>query len=77
MHVKVVDNVGNIGYATDAVFKYDSVAPYSLTATFSADAYTSTNASVNISAADTTSGMGPGAKMRITGDITNGTATDA
>ena len=73
MHVMVVDSVGNAGFA-HAQFGYDSVAPTDPTANFGAGYYTSTSASVSINYYDATSGV---AYMRITGDITNSTASDS
>lgn len=65
MHIKVIDVVGNVSYA-HAQFGYDNVVP-SCDVAFTADAYASTTASVNITYSDATSGV---AYMKVWGDIT-------
>ena len=70
MHVKVVDTVGNAAY-DHKQFGYDNVAPTITSVAWSQSAYISTNAQVNIDWGSDTSGV---AYMRITGDITDGTA---
>jgi hypothetical protein len=73
VHVKVIDSVGNVGYA-HAKFGYDSVAPATPTVTFTAAAYSTTSATINIASSDATSGL---AYMRVAGDISNPTTTDS
>ena len=72
MHIKVVDEVGNVTYS-HAKFGYDSEAPAQPSITFSAAAYGSTSALVTIVYSDATSGV---VEMNLAGDITEATGTD-
>lgn len=72
MHVMLVDEVGNVSYA-HSKFGYDTVAPVIKTVNFTAEAYPSTAATIKLTYEDVTSGV---VKMRVSGDITNGTAED-
>lgn len=70
MHVRLVDEVGNVAYA-HAKFGYDSIAPVIKAAGFSKTAYPSDQATVEISYEDATSGV---VQMRVSGNIQDGTA---
>lgn len=70
MHVMLVDEVGNVSYA-HSKFGYDTVAPVIKTASFTAEAYPSTAATIKLTYEDATSGV---VEMRVSGDITDGTA---
>ena len=72
MHIKAIDAVGNAAYA-HKVFGFDNVVPPQPTVSFSHAAFSSTAASINISYSDATSGV---TKMRVAGDITNGTLAE-
>jgi len=74
MHVKVMDSVGNVGFAPAAQFGYDSVAPDTPTVSFQQGAYISTTASITIQYSDATSHV---VSMRVTGDITDPTASES
>ena len=75
VHIVAFDSVGNMG-ADHKAFKYDHTAPETPTVNFGQGAYDNVNASITITASDATSGLGEGALMRVTGDITDGTTTD-
>lgn len=70
LHVKVIDEVGNASYV-HKVFGFDDEAPEKPTLNFEYSVYTSTTATVKIhySATPDVSGV---AKMKVNGDITNG-----
>ena len=70
MHVMLVDEVGNTNFA-HCQFGYDTVNPEILTCKFTEEAYPSVDATINLTFADETSGV---TEMRISGDITDGTA---
>jgi hypothetical protein len=67
MHVCVVDEVGNVGYA-HAKFGFDTVPPVILEAKFAKEAYNTQNATIKLTCEDATSQV---AKMYISGDITD------
>lgn len=69
IHVKAIDEVGNVNYA-HAAFGYDSVKPVINSFSFSKKAYGAATAIVNLTYEDATSGA---AYMQITGDIDNPT----
>ena len=73
MHVKVVDSVGNAGYAHEQ-FGYDSVKPTTPTISFEKSAYDTQSASTTIQFSSDTSGV---VAMCITGDILNPTTSDS
>lgn len=70
IHVKLVDEVGNVSYA-HAKFGYDTVQPVIKTVNFTAEAYPNTSATIKLTYEDATSGV---VEMRVSGDITDGTA---
>ena len=70
MHVMLVDEVGNVSYA-HSKFGYDTVKPVIKTCAFTEEAYPSTAATIKLTYEDATSGV---VKMRVSGDITDGTA---
>ena len=70
IHVKLVDEVGNVSYA-HAKFGYDTVNPVIKTVNFTAEAYPNTSATIKLTYEDATSGV---VEMRVSGDITDGTA---
>lgn len=70
MHIMLVDAVGNVGY-DHKKFGYDSVAPVIKAAGFNKAAYPNTQATIELSYEDATSGV---AQMRVSGHITDGTA---
>jgi hypothetical protein len=73
LHVKVVDEVGNVSY-DHAKFGWDNVVPTITEVKFEKAAYNSVNANIAIIAEDATSGI---VQMQVTGDITDATAADA
>lgn len=70
MHVMLVDEVGNVSYA-HCQFGYDTVVPVIKTCKFTEEAYPSVDATINLTYEDATSGV---VEMRVSGDITDGTA---
>ena len=73
LHVKVIDEVGNVSY-DHAQFGWDNVVPTITEVKFEKAAYNSVNANITIIAEDTTSGI---VQMQVTGDIDDATAVDA
>lgn len=71
LHVAVVDEVGNIGFA-HAKFGFDNIAPEIKLCKFSSDAYHETSATINLNCDDGATGSKV-AEMRFSGDITEAT----
>ena len=72
VHVKVIDEVGNVSYA-HAKFGWDNVVPETPVVTFEKTAYNTTTATINIVTSDATSHV---VQMQVTGNISNATAAD-